>query len=297
MVESGRLTPALVSPEATAIGKHAGEVADSDDARPGKGGAGVSVGPGGAAVGGPEDEVVVVVGKATAVFVHAGDVDVARGQVTGDLDIADEGSAVAHCYRGAPSHTVVSRAANEEAAAPDTEVVPGNVHPPIEGATRVVVGPARLAVVLAGGVNAIMGPARRIRRIGGLVTAEALSATARVEPGGEPGRGGAVVQNDGVAKGTGERALAAAVGDTGEGGSAVTGDRYTGEIAGGGASRIVVGDDHLVGVIWISRSVGLRLDSARRGLGAGDQVDVRAAKGQGRQRILDNVGNIEGRGS
>src|SRR5450432_2932935 len=100
MVESGRLTPALVSPEATAIGKHLGEVADSGDARPGKGGAGIGVGPGGAAVGGPEDEVVVVVGKATAAFVHAGDVQVAIARhVTGDLDIADEGSAVAHCYR------------------------------------------------------------------------------------------------------------------------------------------------------------------------------------------------------
>ena len=53
-VEGGRLTPALVSPVATAIGKHAGEVGvrgASDDAWPWKDGASVGIGPGGAAVG------------------------------------------------------------------------------------------------------------------------------------------------------------------------------------------------------------------------------------------------------
>src|SRR5207253_3342163 len=100
MVVSGWLTPALVSPVATAIGKHAGEVLDSGNARPGKGGAGVGVGPSAAAVGGPEDEIVVVVGKATAAFVHAGDVQVPiTSHVTGDLHVADECGGVAHCYR------------------------------------------------------------------------------------------------------------------------------------------------------------------------------------------------------
>src|SRR5450432_2129926 len=212
MVESGRLTPALVSPVATAIGKHLGEVADSRDARPGKDGAGVGVGPGVAAVGGSEDEVVVVVGEATAAFVHAGDVHVACGQVTGDLDIADEGSAGGNLSRVGPSRAIVGGIADEEGAAPDTEVVPGNVHPPIEWAARVVVGTAGLAVVLGVVVNAIVGPASRVHGIGGLVPAEALTAAARVEPDGEPGSGWAVVQNNGVAKGTGERALAAAVG-------------------------------------------------------------------------------------
>src|SRR6202795_2557238 len=153
MVESGRLTPALVSPEATAIGKHLGEVADSGDARPGKAGAVVGVGPGVAAVGGSEDEVDVGVGEATAAFVHGGDVHVACGQVTGDLDITDEGSAGGNLLHVGPSRAVVSRVAEEEGAAPDSEVVPGNVHPPIEWATRVVVGPTRLAVVARTGVN------------------------------------------------------------------------------------------------------------------------------------------------
>src|ERR1700730_12450535 len=128
MVENGRLTPALVSPEATAIGKHLGEVADSADARPGKGGGGVGVGPGVAAVGGSEDEVAVVVGEATAAFVHAGDVDVACGQVTGDLDIADEGSAGGNLSRVGPSRAIVGGVAEEEGTVRDSEVVPGDVH-------------------------------------------------------------------------------------------------------------------------------------------------------------------------
>src|SRR5438067_2512626 len=224
MVKSGRLTPALVSPEATAIGKHAGEVADSDDARPGKAGAGVGVGPGVAAVGGSVDEVHVGVGETTAAFVHAGEVDVACGLVTGDLHVADEGSASSDLSLVGPGRSVVGGVADEEALA-SIKVVPGNVHPPKEGAARVVVGPARLAVVVAAAVNAVMDPASRVRGIGGLVPAEALTAAALVEPDCEPGTGWFVVQNNGVAHGTAERALAAGGGDAGEGGSAVVGDR------------------------------------------------------------------------
>src|SRR6266404_2903400 len=132
MVESGRLTPALVSPEATAIGKHLGEVADSGDARPWKGGPGVGVGPGGSAVGGSVDEVDVVVREATAAFVHAGDVDVTCGQVTGDLDIADEGTAVGNLSLGGPSRAIVGGVADEEGRAA-SEVVPGDVHASKEG--------------------------------------------------------------------------------------------------------------------------------------------------------------------
>ena len=48
------------------------------------------------------------------------------------------------------------------------------------------------------------------------------------------------------------------------------------------ASGVVVGDDDLVGVIRVSRSVCLRLGNVRRGFGAGDQVNVRGAKCQRR---------------
>src|SRR6266480_6428277 len=127
IIESGRLTPALVSPKATAIGKHLGEVADSDDARPGKAGAGVGVGPGVAPVGGSVDEVHVGVGEATAAFVHAGDIDVACGLVTGDLDVADEGGAGSDLSCVGPGRCVVGGVAEEDELAA-SEVVPGDVH-------------------------------------------------------------------------------------------------------------------------------------------------------------------------
>ncbi|PYJ69619.1 MAG: hypothetical protein DME76_08410 [Verrucomicrobia bacterium] len=192
-VVGGRLTPALVAPVATAIGKHAGEVAYGSDTRTGKAGAGVGVGPSVAAVGGPEDEVGVVVGEATASFVHASDVYVASGQVAGDLDIADEGSAGGYLSRVGPGETVVSGIADEEGASADIEVVPGNVHSPVEGRGCVVIGPARLSVVVIVRVNTIMGPAIRVRRGSGLVAAQTLSAATPIEPDGIPGARWAIV--------------------------------------------------------------------------------------------------------
>src|SRR5438552_166028 len=96
MVIGGRLAPALVSPVATAIRKHAGEVAllaAIDDARTRKWRAGVGVGPCVAAVGGPVNLVGVVVREASTAFVHRGDVHVTRDLVPGDLDVAEEASA------------------------------------------------------------------------------------------------------------------------------------------------------------------------------------------------------------
>ena len=99
-----------------------------------------------------------------------------------------------------------------------------------EGRGWVVVGPARLAVVLRAAVNAEMGPASRVRGSGGLVSTEALTAAGPIEPDGEPGGGGAIVQNNRVAHGIGEGALTAGGGDAGEGSAAVGGDRCAGDI-------------------------------------------------------------------
>src|SRR5262249_7202331 len=145
-IQSSRLTPAFV-PEVTAvIGKHAGEIginAAGNDARPGKANtaAVVGVSPGGAAVGGFEDQVEVGVRKATAPFIHARDVQVAVGRVTSDLNVANE-TGVAHCYFTAPRVAVVRRAADHERAVPYAEIVPGNIHVAGVGRARVVVGPA-----------------------------------------------------------------------------------------------------------------------------------------------------------
>ena len=48
--------------------------------------------------------------------------------------------------------------------AADSEVVPGNVHSSEERRRRIVIGPARLAVVGGAVVNTEMGPAIRVRR-------------------------------------------------------------------------------------------------------------------------------------
>jgi hypothetical protein len=49
-----------------------------------------------------------------AAFVHAGDVHVARNQVTGDLHVPDEGAAAGNLSLVGPSGTVVSGIANED---------------------------------------------------------------------------------------------------------------------------------------------------------------------------------------
>ena len=112
-VEGRGLTPTLMSPVTTAIGKHTGEVAHGGNPRPGKAGAAVGVGPGVAAVRGSEDEIRIVVREASASFIHPGDVHVARGQVARDLDIPDEGRAGGDLSRVGPSQTIVSGVANE----------------------------------------------------------------------------------------------------------------------------------------------------------------------------------------
>src|SRR5439155_8632311 len=106
-VVSARFAPPLVAPVTTAVGKHACEVAYGRYTWSRKAGAGVGVTPGVAAVCGSEDEIRIVVREATAAFIHPGDVHVARGQVAGDLDVADEWSAARELSRIGPCHPVV----------------------------------------------------------------------------------------------------------------------------------------------------------------------------------------------
>jgi len=142
-VKGGRLTPALVSPVATAVGKHAGEVAHRCHARSGKRCASVRVSPGITAVSGLVDMVGIVVRETTAAFVHTRNVysPVAR-HVAGDLHVADEGAGVAHCYRAMPRDAVVTGEGGHERAGSHVKVVPGNVHSPEERRTGIVIGPA-----------------------------------------------------------------------------------------------------------------------------------------------------------
>ena len=88
-------------------------------------------------------------------------------------------------------------------------------------------------------VNAEMGPAVGIRGSGGLVAADALAAAADVEPDREPSAGWLVVQSNGVAQGIGEGALTVGLGEAGEGGATVGGDRCAGDVDRVGKARLV----------------------------------------------------------
>src|SRR6266496_2380224 len=170
-VQSGRLTPAFVTPVTATIRKHDGEITDRADARSGEGGAGVGVSPGVTAVGGLEDVIGVVVRETSASFVHAGDVHVACRDVPGNLDVTDEGTCVAHQYRAMPRGAVISREGDGECARTYTEIVPRDIHPSVVWRGRIVISPAGLAVVAASGVNAKMSPAIWIPGSGGLESA------------------------------------------------------------------------------------------------------------------------------
>ena len=225
-VVGSRLTPALMPPVAAVSAKHPGEVTRRTHARSREGRAGIGVSPACAAISGLEDEVRVVVGKATTAFVHAGDVQVPVARhVTGDLHVADEGILSAHHHRAAPSITVISGANNEDVRVADIKVVPGNIHVSEVRRARVIISPARLAVGRALVENAEMRPAIWILRSGGLIPAKTLTTARTIQPHREPSAGRLVVQKNRVAKGVVEGALTIGLGKAGKGSAAVRGER------------------------------------------------------------------------
>src|SRR5207244_10362949 len=96
------------------------------------------------------------------------------------------------------------------------KVVPGNVHVSEVRRGGVVVGPARLPVIAAAGVDAEMGPAGWILRSGRVVPAQ-RAAPVPIQPDCKPCLGRLVIQNNRVTKGIGKRTLTAAVGYSSEG--------------------------------------------------------------------------------
>src|SRR5207244_11731490 len=157
--------------------------------------------------------------------------------------------------------------------------VPGHVHSPEKRGRWVVIREAGLSVVATAAVNAVMGPAKRIRGIGGLITAHAATAAAGVDPDGEPSLGWLVVQKNGVTLRTSKGALTARVGDPGKRRAAVGRARYARDVdrASVAASGVVVSDADLHGVIRVSRAECLRLRNVGRSLGARDQVNIPGA--------------------
>src|SRR6266540_2774924 len=115
-VEGSRLAPAHVPP-VSGVAVHSTEVTRISTASADEAGAGVGVGPAIAAVGGAVDLVISIGSTAgstatAAIFVHAGEVYIARDQVTRDLHIPNERSG--NLLLIGPSVTIVSRIANEE---------------------------------------------------------------------------------------------------------------------------------------------------------------------------------------
>ena len=228
VIISGRLSPALVSPVAAVIGKHAGEVTNSGNTRPWKTGAAVRVNPSVAAVRGSVNFVDVVVGETAASFVHAGNVEITCGKVTGNLDIADEtGDDI---YRAMPGSSIITGVGHEEGTAADIVVVPGDVHAAVERRRRVVISPTRLSVVVVVAVNTIMAPAIGVPRSRRLVSSKALPAATTIEPDSEPSGRWLIVQDNRVAHGIVEWTLTARLRQASECCTAVGGDRCAGNI-------------------------------------------------------------------
>ena len=118
-IVSSRLTPALVPPVKRAV-IHAGEKARSAATGPWEGGADIGVGPSVAAVGGTVDAVGTVAESPTH-LVHTGDVNIAVGEVAGDLHVADKG--IGDLSLVSPCSPVVSRKTYKQSASPNIEIV------------------------------------------------------------------------------------------------------------------------------------------------------------------------------
>ena len=233
IVNRSRLTPALVPPVAAVSGKHLGEVAHSCYTRSGERCAGIGVAPGTTAIGGFKDQVRVVVRETTAAFVHPRNVyGPAARQVARDLHVAHKRSLSAHHHRAAPSGAPIRRINDENVRVCSIKVVPGNVQSPKEWRTRIVISPTRFAIGRALVESAEMSPAIRIIRRGGLVSAKTLTAARAIEPDCNPSARRLVVENNRVAKGVVEGALAIGLRKAGKGSAAIGGNRCAGNVDG-----------------------------------------------------------------
>src|SRR4029077_9547906 len=141
-----------------------------------------------------------------------------------------------------------------------------------------------------------MSPAIRVAGREGRVAAKTLTTARKVEPDSDPSAGWLVEQNYRITNGIVEGTLTIGLGKTGESGTAIAGERATGNVEGIEITtpRVVVGNEYLGGVIWVCRSERLGLGNVGKALIAGDQVHIRAAIHQGRHRLLDKLGKVTG---
>jgi hypothetical protein len=114
--------------------------------------------------------------------------------VASDLDVADEAGVQWHLV---PNGAVIGVEYIQRAAS-NVEIVERDVHPPVEGAARVVVHPhARAIKATAAGRTGVGGPGDTV---GGGPETDALAAAAPRQVAGEPLAQARVVHHDRVTK-------------------------------------------------------------------------------------------------
>ena len=286
---SRRLAPAHVPPDGDTVAEHAGKVAILAATRAPRSlerRASVGAAPADAAVRRTVHHVLPGA-QAAAAFVHCRHVNPATAlQVAGDLDVADE--AGVEWYQ-VPSSTVIG-VDHIQCAAPNVEIVVGDIHPPVEGAARVVVHPHALAVIAAAAVSADSGgPSDAVRRG---PEANALAAAAGRQVAGKPHAQARVVHHDRVAK---VGAMAHAKRLPGVPGNPVISRVGKATVADAGTAAVIVVDDP--GVIGATPFHALRLRHFGRRAVREDDVHVGAADEQRLwQQALDQPGDCAGVG-
>src|SRR5947209_8197629 len=236
VVVGGRLAPAHVSPVSAEHSSEVTIVTAKATARASKRRPGIGECPSGPAVGGAINHIGAVA-EATAHFIHARNVNVACKQIASDLNVSDgAGPAKREVLRCTPSGTVIGRKRDRDGRPSNSEVVKGNVHPPVESRRGIHVAPARLAVVVAAVVDASANSPGDAAVSGRPVADSGIEAAAAAsEKYGVPGGVRAVIKDNWVTEissvPSGERAGV----KPGEGEAAVTGVGCPGIVGGGGS--------------------------------------------------------------
>ena len=174
-IEGGRLTPAHVPPIATVVWKHKFEVADSANTRSVEGGAGIGV----RKVAPPSVDLKMRMLRARLPLPPFSFMPATYTTPLPDMSpvicVLRMKVRWGNLNRAVPCGAVVSGVGNEEAAnvaaVEDVEVVPGNIHPPVEGRRWVVLHPSRFPVIVTAVVNAEMRvQLAGFERVGGACT-------------------------------------------------------------------------------------------------------------------------------
>src|SRR5437899_2193187 len=235
VAKGGRLAPAHMSPVSAEHSSEVTIVTAKATARASKRRHGIGEYPSGPAVGGAINHIGAVA-EATAHFIHARNVNVACKQIASDLNVSDgAGPAKREVLRCTPSGTVIGRKRDRDGRPGNSEVVKGNIHPPVERPSGIHVDPARLAVVVAADVDASAdSPGNAAVSRLPVADSRIEGAAAASEKYGVPGGVRPVIKDNWVAEITSVASGEGAGVKTGEGDAAVTGVGCPGIVGEGG---------------------------------------------------------------